>query len=127
MINVTHPCPDEHVLFTCSSAGYYFRWKIVFTNNAVVYRAVQSRDSVGHQYTQQHGNIRLVFTVVSTTASGTLSSTLYMTSGTPNNTPLNNTRVECEDSNSFDYIYYIIPGGICFLHAWVSLLRLYVQ
>ena len=110
--NRSHPCPEENVLFTCSTSGHYLRWKIVFSNNHVVYRNIENYYVVGNQYVYRDGTVELTFTVVSTTDTpgARLSSNLFMITRTNNNTVLNNTQVECEDPTTLEFIYYKIPG-----------------
>ena len=113
--NVSYPCPDEHVLFTCSTPKRFLRWKIEFTDNHIEYTTIYDQYAIGSEYPMHHGMVDLLFTVVSTsTSAGTLSCTLSMSSAmAANNVVLNNTKVQCEDSVS-DFIYYRIPGGMYF-------------
>ena len=112
--NATHPCPDENVLFTCSTLGNFLRWKIVFSDNTVQYKTIENFNySPGDQDVETHANAELLFMVVSGTNSGSLSSTLRMRSpgAATNNIGLNNTKIECADSTSVNFTYYKIPKG----------------
>ena len=105
--NVTYPCPEEDVLFTCTTSESYLRWKIIFSDGNIVHQNIERFYSVGAHYVKYHRIVELLFVVTST--SGSLSSTLSMTSS--NNLILNNTKIECAgDSTVVDYIYYRISG-----------------
>lgn len=112
--NITYPCPEENVLFICSTPGSYLRWRIVFSDHTVQYKTIENYDHlIGTQEVVTHFNAEMLFTVASGTNSGSLSSTLRMRSSrtATNNIGLNNTKIECADSTSESFTYYKIPRG----------------
>ena len=121
--NVSSPCPQERVLFTCSTSRRFMQWGVTLSNRDRTFQQfdVESHYDLGTEFTLiLTGDVTALITVTSTRATtGILASTLIF--NTMNTLLLNNAQIMCVDPQTTKTTHYRIAGGIYIMFYFLTM------